>query len=131
MAGGKLALRQTRAFISLHPVSPFCLRGSPPPMRPTKNLFHASTVAKSMESPPDVPWLTLTVRLRYVAENSAKFPEVMKMLGEKELNWIKKYDPDARVPILIVRDNGGTSGYLIGGGLKPSEAHAKEQTKKN
>ena len=71
------------------------------------------------------------IRLRYIAENSAKFPEVMKMLGEKELNWVRTYDPDARVPILIIRDNGGTSGYLIGGNPKPSEAFAKEQAKKN
>lgn len=70
-------------------------------------------------------------RLRYVAENSLRFPEVVKMVEDKELNWLKTYDPDARVVILIVRDNGGTSGYLIGGGLRPSEAHAKEQAKKN
>ena len=71
------------------------------------------------------------IRLRYVAQNSPKFPEVMKMVGDKELDWVKTYEPDARVPILIVRDNGGTSGYLIGGNPKPSEAHAREQAKKN
>lgn len=71
------------------------------------------------------------IRLRYIAENSQRFPEVAKMLGDKELNWLKTYDPDAKVPLLILRDNGGTSGYLIGGNLKPSEAYTKEQTKKN
>jgi hypothetical protein len=71
------------------------------------------------------------IRLRCVAENSARFPEVMKMLGEQELGWLKSYDPDARVPLLIVRDNGGTSGYLIGGNLRPSEAYRRQRVKMN
>jgi len=71
------------------------------------------------------------IRLRYIAESSQRFPEAAKMLGDKELNWLKIYDPDAKVPLLILRDNGGTSGYLIGGNPKPSEAHAKEKAKQN
>lgn len=71
------------------------------------------------------------IRLRYVAETSQRFPEVAKMLGDKELNWLKIYDPDSKVPLLILRDNGGTSGYLIGGNPKPSEAYAKEKSKQN
>lgn len=71
------------------------------------------------------------IRLRFIAEKSAKFPEVMKMLGEKELGWIKTYDPDERVPVLIIRDNGGTSGYLIGGNPKPSVAYERQKAKSN
>jgi hypothetical protein len=71
------------------------------------------------------------IRLRYIAESSERFSEVVKRLGEKELNWLKIYDPDAKVPLLILRDNGGTSGYLIGGSPKPSEALAKEKAKQN
>ena len=71
------------------------------------------------------------IRLRYVAETSRDFPKVAKRLEEKELNWIRTYDPDARVVVFVVRDNGGSSGYLIGGATRPSEAWKREQAKQN
>ena len=51
--------------------------------------------------------------------------------GDKEANWVRTYDPDERVVVLIVRGSGGTSGYLIGASPKPSEAYEREQSKKN
>lgn len=71
------------------------------------------------------------IHLRYVADNSPVLKEIGGWPGDKEADWVKTYDPDARVVILIVRDNGGTSGYIIGGSLRPSEAYAREQTKQN
>jgi hypothetical protein len=66
-----------------------------------------------------------------VADNSPVLKEIGGWPGDKEADWVKTYDPDARVVILIVRNNGGTSGYVIGGTLRPSEAYVREQTKQN
>lgn len=71
------------------------------------------------------------IHLRYVADNSPVLKEIGGWPGDKEADWVKTYDPDARVVILIVRNNGGTSGYVIGGTLRPSEAYVREQTKQN
>ena len=72
-----------------------------------------------------------TIHLRYVAENTPLLKELGGWPGDKEADWVKTYDPDARVVVLIVRDNGGTSGYLIGASPRPSEAFAKQQTQAN
>src|ERR1019366_3076536 len=71
------------------------------------------------------------IKLRYVADNSPVLTEIGGWPGDKEANWVKTYDPDARVVVLIVRDGGGPSGYLIGGNPKPSVAYAGQQAKKN
>jgi len=70
------------------------------------------------------------IRLRYVAEDTPLLKEIGGWPGDKESNWVKTYDPDARVVVLIVRDNGGTSGYLIGASPRPSEAFAMKQAEK-
>ena len=51
--------------------------------------------------------------------------------GDKEAGWVQTYDPDASVVLLIIRENGGVSGYLIGTNPRPSEAFAQQMAKGN
>jgi hypothetical protein len=78
----------------------------------------------------EVPQYT-AVHLRYVSDASPVLKDIGGWPGEKEENWVKTYDPDVRVVVLIVRDNGGTSGYMIGGPTKPSTAHARRKAESN
>jgi hypothetical protein len=71
------------------------------------------------------------IKLRYVADGSPILAEIGGWPGDKEAGWVKSYDPDARVVVLIVRDGGGTSGYMVGGTPKPSEVYAREKAKRN
>ena len=71
------------------------------------------------------------LKFRYMADNSSLLKEVGGWPGEKEANWVKTYDPDARVIVMILRDRGGTSGYLIGTAPKPFVAFANQQAKNN
>ena len=48
----------------------------------------------------------------------------------REWEWLETYDPDQRAIVIIVRDH-GTSDYLIGGRMKPSESYARQQAKNN
>ena len=41
------------------------------------------------------------------------------------------YDPERQVVVLVVRDNGGTSGYLAGGPIPPPGASAVKKAKNN
>lgn len=72
-----------------------------------------------------------TIHLRYVADASPVLAEIGGWPGDKEANWVKSYDPDSRVVVLVVRDNGGTSGYLVGGATKPSVAFARKKSESN
>ena len=78
----------------------------------------------------EVPQFT-TLRLRYVAENTALLKEVGGWPGDKEAGWVASYDPAIRVVVLILRENGGTSGYLIGTSPRPPEAFAQQQAEGN
>ena len=71
------------------------------------------------------------IHLRYVAENTPLLTEIGGWPGDREAGWVKTYDPDARVVLLIVRENGGTSGYLAGTDPKPSAAFAQQQSRSN
>lgn len=71
------------------------------------------------------------IKLRYVADNSPMLAEIGGWPGDKEANWVRTYDPDERVVVMIIRDGGGTSGYLIGSSPKPSVAFSGQQAKKN
>jgi hypothetical protein len=53
------------------------------------------------------------------------------ILSEQELGWLTSYDPDVKVVVCILRPEGGVSSYLIGGRMKPSEAWARQQAKRN
>lgn len=72
-----------------------------------------------------------TVHLRYVGDASPVLREIGGWPGEKETNWVKTYEPDERVVVLVVRDNGGTSGYMISGVTKPSVAFTRQQATRN
>lgn len=53
------------------------------------------------------------------------------VLAEKELHWLKTYDPDEMVVLCILREEGGISSYLFGGTTKPSIAYARQKAKSN
>ena len=57
----------------------------------------------------DTPQFT-AIKLRYVANGSPMLKEIGGWPGDKEATWVKNYDPEGRVVVLVVRDNGGTSG---------------------
>ncbi len=67
------------------------------------------------------------IHLRYVSENSAILKKMGGWPGDKEAGWVATYDPAVRVVVLIVRDNGGTNGYLAGTLPAPPEAYAQQQ----
>ena len=71
------------------------------------------------------------IHLQYVAQNSTLLKEIGGWPGEKEAGWVATYDPEVRVVVLIVRDNGGTSGYLAGTAPAPPEAYAQQQAEGN
>ena len=54
------------------------------------------------------------IRLRYVADHSPLLKDIGGWPGDKERDWVRSYDPDVRVVVMVIREGGGTSGYLIG-----------------
>lgn len=60
--------------------------------------------------------------------NKAPFKGI---LAEKELRWLKTYDPDKMVVLCVLREGGGVSSYLFGGTTQPSDAYAKQKAKNN
>lgn len=77
----------------------------------------------------DVPQLK-GLRFAYATRDSGLMREISAAFEAKEWGWLESYDPDAKVIVVIVRDQ-GTSGYLIGGKTKPSQAWARQQAKQN
>ena len=71
------------------------------------------------------------LRFGYAAKGSDLLRDVGVHFEAKEWGWLDSYDPDQRVIVIVVRKGGGTSGYLIGGTTRPSEAYAKETAKGN
>jgi hypothetical protein len=47
------------------------------------------------------------IKLRYVLDGSPKPREIGGWPGEKEAGWVKTNEPDGRIDVLVVRDNGG------------------------
>ena len=70
------------------------------------------------------------LRFSYAAKGSDLLGKISTAFEAKEWGWLETYDPDAKVILVIVRDQ-GTSGYLIGGKTKPSEAWARQEARKN
>lgn len=62
------------------------------------------------------------LRFAYAAKGSELLGKISTHFEEKEWTWLDTYDPDEKVILIILRDQ-GTSGYLIGGRMKPSEAY--------
>jgi len=71
------------------------------------------------------------IKLRYVADATPMLVDIGGWPGDRESTWVKTYEPDERVIVLIVREGGGTSGYLIGGSTKPSVAFARKRVERN
>jgi hypothetical protein len=71
------------------------------------------------------------LKLRYVAENTAMLQEAGGWPGDKEAGWVASYEPAIRVVVLILRENGGSSGYLAGTSPRPPEAFAQQQAEGN
>lgn len=70
------------------------------------------------------------LRFAYAAKESDLLRIVSEKFEAKEWGWLDSYDPDQGVIVVIVRE-GGTSAYLIGGKLRPSEAYVRQQAKEN
>ncbi len=70
------------------------------------------------------------LRFNYAIKGSEFLGKISTAFENKEWGWLDSYDPDARV-ILIILSGQGTSGYLIGGKMSPSEAYARQKVKEN
>jgi len=53
------------------------------------------------------------------------------VLAKKELVWLRTYDPDERVVLCVLREEGGVSSYYFGGTTKPSDAYARQKAMNN
>ena len=70
------------------------------------------------------------LRFAYAAKDGGLLKKISTHFEEREWGWLESYDPDAKAIVIILRE-GGTSGYLIGGRTRPSEAYAKQKAKSN
>lgn len=71
----------------------------------------------------------LPVRMRFLPAGSNEMSE-FDCWGEKERGWVRDYDPQQRVIVIVLR-NGGVSSYLAGGHPLPPEAYAKTKAGQN
>ena len=71
------------------------------------------------------------LKFAYAVKDSDLIREVSGHFEAKEWGWLDSYEPNERIIVIVVREGGGTSGYLIGGRTRPSEAYAKQQAKSN
>jgi hypothetical protein len=71
------------------------------------------------------------LRFAYAAKDSDLLGEISTHFEQKEWSWLDSYDPDEKAIVIILREGGGTSGYLIGGRTRPSEAWARQKAKDN
>ena len=71
------------------------------------------------------------LKFRYVADNSTMLKDIGGRPGDKEANWVKTYEPTQRIVVMIIRNGGGTSGYMIGGKPLPVECFDRQQAEKN
>ena len=65
------------------------------------------------------------LRFAYAAKGGDLLHKVSGHFKEKEWGWMDTYDPDEKAILIVLREGGGTSGYLIGGRMKPSECFAR------
>ena len=77
-----------------------------------------------------VPRFT-TIRLNYVAESSPELRAAGGWPGDRESAWVRTYNPDQRVIVIVLREGKGTSAYLAGGPVRPSVAFQRELAKQN
>ncbi|MCE9612920.1 MAG: hypothetical protein K8T26_01500 [Lentisphaerae bacterium] len=71
------------------------------------------------------------LRFHYLPMEGHEASPFKGILSDRELAWVKTYDPDEKVILCIIREGGGVSSYLIGGRSKPSEAWARQKAGEN
>ena len=71
------------------------------------------------------------LRFAYAAKDSGLMKEISAAFQAKEWGWLDTYAPDKDVIVIILREGDGTSGYLVGGRTKPSEAYTRQKAKQN
>lgn len=75
----------------------------------------------------DVPQLK-GLRFHYLPLAEKDKEQFKSIFAEKELGWLATYNPDEKVILCILREGGGVSSYLFGGGrVKPSEAYMRKR----
>jgi hypothetical protein len=77
------------------------------------------------ESPQMAP-----LRFHYLSLAASERPPFKNLLSEKELTWLRTYDPDTHVVCCIIQD-GGVSSYLFSGSCRCSEAYLRQKAKSN
>lgn len=73
----------------------------------------------------------LEVRFGYATKDSSLMGNISTHFQGLEWEWLENYDPDAKMIIIIVRPEFGTSGYLLDCDLKPSLAYSQQMAKFN
>jgi hypothetical protein len=71
------------------------------------------------------------IRFHYLPLSAHDREPFRGVLSGRELGWLASYDPDEKVVVCVIRDGGGVSSYFVGGRMKPSEAWARQQAKRN
>lgn len=77
----------------------------------------------------DVPQLK-GLRFHYVPLSERANEHFKDILAEKELGWLSAYDPDVRVVLCVMRDE-GISSYFVGGTCRCSDAYSKQKATRN
>ena len=68
------------------------------------------------------------LRFSYASQGTELLLRISTHFGAKEWGWLDTYDPDECAIVIIIREGDGSSGYLIGGEMKPSEAWTRQLT---
>ena len=71
------------------------------------------------------------IRFNYVTGDFSKQEGMQGFLGEKEEAWLRDYNPDEKVIVMVIRTGGGISSYFIGGSPNSSKAYAEHQSASN
>jgi hypothetical protein len=71
------------------------------------------------------------LRFHYLPLTSKDQAPYQDVLTEKEIGWLTSYNPDEKIVLCVLRKGDGISSYLFGGRVRPSEAYARKQAKRN
>jgi len=71
------------------------------------------------------------IRFNYVTKDFSRQEGMQGFFGEKEEAWLRDYDPDEKVIMMVIRNGGGISSYFIGGSPKPSKVYTEYQSASN
>ena len=68
------------------------------------------------------------LRFAYASKGTELLVKISTHFGAREWDWLDTYDPDECAIVIIIQEDDGSSGYLIGDKMKPSEAWARQLT---